>query len=340
LPIPNLPKHRWRNEGPLAIVHYAGFGLTGAFPAMNPRLLLSTFVLCLASGPALAQDAPIPATPEPLPGAPPSVLPIPVPPVTAPPVVPQPVQPEVPSHNRWRYIVVHHSATPSGNAASMHRMHRSKGWDGLAYHFVITNGKGGADGELQVGQRWKSQKHGAHAGGMPNGYEDERNGYNEFGIGICLVGNFQHRAPTRAQLRTLAKLINKLRGEFDIPAHNVVGHRHVKGTACPGRLFPWKSLYAMMGLPKPRHLYKRIAYGTEGRCPWCIKQHGPGIHTPTTVQNPPVTASIATPPVPAVTMAGMAGTAGMSTETAEPGRLIIETLPPPPDPEPAPDSTP
>jgi len=42
-------------------------------------------------------------------------------------------------------------------------MHRAKGWDGLAYHFVITNGHGGPDGALQIIPRWWAQKHGAHA---------------------------------------------------------------------------------------------------------------------------------------------------------------------------------
>src|SRR4051812_34750449 len=37
--------------------------------------------------------------------------------------------------NSWQYIVIHHSATPAGNAASFDRMHKAKGWDELGYHF-------------------------------------------------------------------------------------------------------------------------------------------------------------------------------------------------------------
>lgn len=217
-------------------------------------------------------------------GQPPSVLPTPatpmmpvepplkpadVPQPVIPPVEPEPPQPNPGLRNGWQYIVIHHSASPSGNAASFDRMHKKKGWDGLAYHFVINNGKGGADGKLEVGQRWWKQKHGAHAGGIQGITGDERNEYNEFGIGICLVGNLDKKPPTRAQLKTLAHLLKKLQAEFSIPEENIVGHRHVKSTACPGRHFPWKKLWAMMQLPAPTHLVKRYPSATTDHCPWC-----------------------------------------------------------------------
>ena len=194
--------------------------------------------------------------------------------------------PEEPSHipggpeaaidgmpNTWRYIVIHHSASPSGNAAAFDRLHRRKGWDCVAYHFVINNGKGGADGALEVSPRWSAQKHGAHAGGLVGfGVPGERNDYNEFGIGICLVGNFEKKAPTAKQLKTLADLVRRLRTTFNIPAENVLGHRHVKGTACPGRHFPWAKLYARMDLPAPAHLFRRAQLTTFERCPWCYER--------------------------------------------------------------------
>jgi len=172
--------------------------------------------------------------------------------------------------NAWQYIVVHHSASPGGNAAAFDRLHRAKGWDGLAYHFVIDNGRGGGDGHLEVGARWWRQKHGAHAGGLFAAPADERNCCNEFGIGICLVGNLEQRPPTPAQMDTLAGLIHRLRVEFLIPEENILGHRHVRQTACPGRLFPWKTLYAKLDLPPPTHLCYHTPAGTTDRCPWCL----------------------------------------------------------------------
>ena len=239
--------------------------------------------ICLSAGltvPALAAPEPSQVPP---PVQSPDSVPTPVPEMPGTPPVPempdQPGSPEpppvsvAPERNQWQYIVIHHSASPSGNAASFDRMHRAKGWDGVAYHFVITNGKGGPDGGLEVSPRWWAQKHGAHAGGLaPDALPEMRNGFNEFGIGICLVGNFEQRAPSRAQLKTLARLVTKLQGLFAIPAENVMGHRHVKSTACPGSHFPWGTLFAMTGQAHPQHLYRHALVETPERCPWCYRK--------------------------------------------------------------------
>lgn len=250
---------------------------------MPVRSLLSTSVLSLflaagASSPGWAQAEPSPV-PAPAPAPAPTVPA--APPVAEPPLKPaeevlpgpatEPVEPPPANpgiRNMWRYIVIHHSASPSGNAAAFERLHRAKGWDGLAYHFVITNGKGGPDGGLEVGQRWWKQKHGAHAGALHGLVGDERNEYNEFGIGICLVGNFEKRPPSRAQLKTLARLVAKLQEQCGLGDDAIVGHRHVTSTACPGRCFPWKTLFAMMDRPAPA-LYRRYPVATTEHCPWC-----------------------------------------------------------------------
>src|SRR5205809_827024 len=75
------------------------------------------------------------------------------------------------------------AGSASGSAAEFDKYHRSKGWDGLGYHFVIGNGTGSGDGQVEVGYRWKRQMVGAHAGNAE---------YNQRGIGICLVGDFQN----------------------------------------------------------------------------------------------------------------------------------------------------
>lgn len=134
----------------------------------------------------------------------------------------------------WKYIVVHHSATVRGNAASFDRMHRQeRGWDELGYHFVIDNGNGGPDGRIEVGSRWTKQKWGAHTGGTPD------NEYNNHGIGICLVGDFSHRMPSRAQIAALERLVAHLAKKYNIDPSNVIGHREAPNskTGCPGGSF-------------------------------------------------------------------------------------------------------
>ncbi|MDY7011900.1 MAG: peptidoglycan recognition family protein [Planctomycetota bacterium] len=130
----------------------------------------------------------------------------------------------------WQWIVLHHSATDGGSAAIFDRAHRERGWDELGYHFVITNGRGGADGLVEVGGRWTKQKWGAHCGGTPN------NAYNNYGIGICLVGNSSRKLPSARQLASLKKLLLFLMDRYGISPSCVIGHRDAPDTSteCPG----------------------------------------------------------------------------------------------------------
>ena len=187
-------------------------------------------------------DGPADLTPPPPAPPPPVVVQKPLPPVASPPKVaakpPMSVPREwVPSlrGNAWRWIVIHHSASAGGSAAAFDRMHRSKGWDELGYHFVVGNGSATGDGEVEVGPRWRKQKWGAHA-------KTPDNKYNDYGIGICIVGNFDVSRPSPKQVESVAKLVAHLQKTYRIPPERVIGHGMVhsfdKGgtsTECPGR---------------------------------------------------------------------------------------------------------
>jgi hypothetical protein len=128
----------------------------------------------------------------------------------------------------WKWIVIHHSATPAGGAARFDKEHRDQGWDELGYHFVIGNGSDTPDGLIEVGNRWTRQKHGAHA-------KTPDNRFNDYGIGICLVGNFETGRPSRKQMQSLANVVAYLMQRYDIPANRVIGHDDTgRSTACPG----------------------------------------------------------------------------------------------------------
>lgn len=138
-------------------------------------------------------------------------------------------------YRHWKHIVLHHSASAHGNALEFHRFHQeARGWDGLAYHFVIGNGHGSRDGEIEVGYRWSDQTHGAHAGNTE---------YNQYGIGICLVGDFEASDPTPAQRESLRALLRWLMRTCTIPATEIVRHKDVReGTECPGKRFPFDEI--------------------------------------------------------------------------------------------------
>ena len=133
--------------------------------------------------------------------------------------------------NRWTCIVIHHSASEIGGADRFDDWHRTKGWDELGYHFVVGNGTDTADGQVEVGPRWLAQKHGAHCR-TPDDY------FNQHGIGICLVGNFDVKAPDEQQLRSLRRLVTFLQQQFSIESKHIYTHGEVTGqTHCPGKFF-------------------------------------------------------------------------------------------------------
>ena len=118
----------------------------------------------------------------------------------------------------WQLIIIHHSATPNGDAEIFDAAHRARGMiNGLAYHFVIDNGTDGKrDGFIETGPRWVKQMHGGHC----------RQAYiNEHGIGICLVGNFSRGQPTGKQLDALVLLVRGLQEQFKIPDDHILGPR-------------------------------------------------------------------------------------------------------------------
>ena len=139
-----------------------------------------------------------------------------------------PWQPAVAARD-WTSIVIHHTATDQGSVESIHEAHLAREWLGIGYHFVIGNGNGMPDGEIAPTFRWREQLHGAHAGAEE---------YNQHGIGIALVGNFEKQPPTPAQLASIKRLVAVLKSEYHIDGEHVIGHREVKPTACPGKLFP------------------------------------------------------------------------------------------------------
>jgi hypothetical protein len=147
---------------------------------------------------------------------------------------------------KWKWIIIHHSDTRNGNAETFDRHHRQHNhWDELGYHFVIGNGHGSSDGQVEVGSRWLKQKHGAHC-------KTDDNRFNDWGIGVCLVGEFDRTRPSRAQMASLKRLVRWLMATYHIPAASIRGHGEAvngepnRGTNCPGRYFDMNAFRRQM----------------------------------------------------------------------------------------------
>jgi N-acetyl-anhydromuramyl-L-alanine amidase AmpD len=81
---------------------------------------------------------------------------------------------------------------------------------------------------------------------------------NEYGIGICLIGDLDAAGPSQEQIESTKLLIAYLKERYNIPDGNVVTHDVVAKTAavCPGRNFPTQAI-----LGRPKAMARQAAYG-------------------------------------------------------------------------------
>lgn len=121
-----------------------------------------------------------------------------------------------------KYIVLHHRAG-DGDVESIHRTHLNNGWTGIGYHFYIRK-----SGEIFKGRPIGTV--GAHVAGK-----------NSESIGVCFEGNFEKEtAMSKAQLQSGRELVEYLKTLY--PKAEVIRHRDLQATACPGRHFPFEAL--------------------------------------------------------------------------------------------------
>lgn len=120
-------------------------------------------------------------------------------------------------------IIVHCSANRQGSTLRMmdiDRLHRSLGWNGCGYHFVIPT-----DGTIETGR--PLEQVGAHC-----------KNHNLYSIGVCYIGGLANdgKTPmdtrTEAQREALQGLFRELHQRF--PKALIVGHQDLDPSkSCP-----------------------------------------------------------------------------------------------------------
>lgn len=133
------------------------------------------------------------------------------------------------------HLVVHHSLTEDGDTKNWNAIRKyhmeTNGWADIGYHYGIEKVRGKIT--LQYGR--KVSRTGAHVAGM-----------NKNTIGICVVGNYDKRAPSAEKLNKLEALVRQLQRTFKVPSKNVIGHweaQRLQGLppeqrkSCPGTKF-------------------------------------------------------------------------------------------------------
>ena len=138
-------------------------------------------------------------------------------------------------------VVLHHTAetgvsdgrSPTEVMRGLYRYHAvTRGWGDIGYHFVIDPlgqiFEGRAGGDFVVGGHVFCNNIGT--------------------IGVALMGNFQEQEPTGKQLAALKKLLPALAKNYELDLTdrevfhdknlpNLIGHRDLAPTACPGENF-------------------------------------------------------------------------------------------------------
>jgi len=143
-----------------------------------------------------------------------------------------PIVTAIDSQEKWTSIVIQHLGQPAGSVESVDRSHRQAGLDGLGYHFLIGNGNGLDDGDIQIGYRWLKQQPAAR----PLGIDSSR--WDSGMISICLVGNGNRRPFTNRQLLHVSRLVQRLQQELSIPSSSVfLASELGSDTSSPGQFF-------------------------------------------------------------------------------------------------------
>ena len=119
------------------------------------------------------------------------------------------------------HIIIHHTAAEEKDTEQIRRYHMSKGWRDIGYDYVVER-----SGKTVEGRSLSIQ--GAHAGALF---------YNQHAIGVAVIGNLSQRDIYPEQMNSLVGLLAELVLKWRIAKENILLHREIKKTECPGVRF-------------------------------------------------------------------------------------------------------
>lgn len=125
--------------------------------------------------------------------------------------------------NSTKYIVLHHASAKNYSFKQCHQGHLNNGWTGIGYHFYVTK-----DGSIYEGR-------------PINAVGAQVSNYNSISLGICAEGNYDTESSMpEKQLKSIAELLEHVKNIY--PNAQIVGHKELGATACPGRYYPLDKL--------------------------------------------------------------------------------------------------
>jgi hypothetical protein len=128
-----------------------------------------------------------------------------------------PVEKAIHSHTsqspgRWGLIEIYYSGTKAGNIEQLASLGGLAGAEDINCHFVICNGLGGGDGQIQPTEKWQRQW------SIISGRTWYGSGQT---IRICVIADGKTTHPTDSQKRRTQVLVEELRRRFGIQPESV-----------------------------------------------------------------------------------------------------------------------
>lgn len=121
--------------------------------------------------------------------------------------------------NNIQYIVVHHIAAVEATPLQVDAWDKANGWNGAGYNYYVRK-----DGTVY-------EMRGDNIG-------SQCLNYNSISYGIGCEGDYEHydTEMPKEQYKSLLEVVKWLKGRF--PQAQIVGHKELFATACPGQYFP------------------------------------------------------------------------------------------------------
>jgi hypothetical protein len=109
---------------------------------------------------------------------------------------------------RWESVEIYYSGTKAGNIDQIASLSGLTSSDDINCHFVICNGLGGNDGQIQTTEKWQKQW-----SVIPDHtwYGSSRT------IRVCLIADGKSVRPTNAQIKRAEALVEALSAKFSVP---------------------------------------------------------------------------------------------------------------------------
>ena len=138
---------------------------------------------------------------------------------------------------KWLGIVIHHTAGhQTDTVESVRKQHLAMGWRDIGYHYFIeidNKGRSGLTrGHLKHGR--STELPGCHGNAKANSTM----------LGFCCAGNYSETVLNGKIYEDVLGAVLHVMKMHNIPASMIFGHREIKATACPGKLFPLSALKA------------------------------------------------------------------------------------------------